>query len=114
VAPAYLVSSTATFALAGPNLLSAAAGLIILFAWIRRLHDIGQSGWLAGALYAVIACLVLGSRGFLPAENAAWLATVLPLGVIVVLGCIPGQPEANAYGRPRGREAGTAPPMAAP
>lgn len=68
---------------------------------IPRLHDIGKSAWWAGGLFLLEIAISVGSIFFLPQSVA-----MLPIGIFVLvvaglmvwLGFIPGQPEANRYG----------------
>lgn len=68
---------------------------------IRRLHDLGLSGWWALALmvgqFAVaIPLAFLGLLGVV-------LAVLVGLAVLVAMGAIPGQPGENRFGPPRAK-----------
>jgi uncharacterized membrane protein YhaH (DUF805 family) len=84
-----------------------AAGLVVVRTSIevRRLHDLGRSGWWSPAALALYALLFpLDS----PAWDA-WPAEIPPaqfvlLGVFAVLALAPGDPGTNRFGaRPAGR-----------
>jgi uncharacterized membrane protein YhaH (DUF805 family) len=76
---------------------------LLIFLCVPRLHDLGKSGWwvvipLALELGAVIVAIAAFS-----AEDAYVLlggAVLVFAGFIVVLGLIPGQPQANRFGEP--------------
>ncbi|MFZ5719305.1 MAG: DUF805 domain-containing protein [Pseudomonadota bacterium] len=74
-----------------------------LFAMIRRLHDIGQSGWIAviinvaSNIGSFVLILIVG------VEGGALLAYLAYLAALVVLGAWPGQRTTNAYGPPTGK-----------
>ncbi len=55
---------------------------------IRRLHDLGQSGWMLVLFYAVMIVAAIISM---------YLYWLVAIGGIVVL-CLPGTPGANKYG----------------
>jgi uncharacterized membrane protein YhaH (DUF805 family) len=78
-------------------------GLPILFVWIRRLHDLGRSGWIAPLINVGVNFTSFGLLAFLGAETGAIGAFVLYVVALTALGVIPGQPKSNAYGPPPGR-----------
>jgi uncharacterized membrane protein YhaH (DUF805 family) len=77
-------------------------GLPIFFFWIRRLHDIGVSGWIAPLINIALAVLAFGFGAALPPEAAVLMMLLARLTAIVVLGLWPGQPRGNAFGPPPG------------
>lgn len=66
-------------------LLTGVAGFAVA---IRRLHDLGQSGWMLVLFYAVLIVATMISM---------YLYWLVAIGGIVVL-CLPGTPGANKYG----------------
>jgi uncharacterized membrane protein YhaH (DUF805 family) len=77
------------------------AEVVVLFICVPRLHDIGRSGWWAGA--AIIGEFVM--VGFLTVSLDAMLVAsglyVMLIGLLmIVLGCIPGQADTNRFGPP--------------
>lgn len=81
-------------------------GLPMLLVWIRRLHDLGRTGWIAPVINIVSNGIGWALIAFASAEIAAMVSLVIFLGVIVTLGAIPGQPRTNAYGPPAGGRKG--------
>jgi len=74
-------------------------GVTIL--WIRRLHDLGRTGWWAAVIN--IGVNVISFTGGVLAGRAGAAVGLLPyLAAIVALGLIPGQAGANAFGPPGG------------
>ena len=73
-------------------------GLPIFFIWIRRLHDLGLSGWLAPVINFGLRAvdLATASTGALGQVALGFLG----LGTIVLLGVLPGKAETNRYGPP--------------
>lgn len=79
-------------------------GLPILFVWIRRLHDMGFSGWLAPLINIGVNISSFGAMALLPPAVGGLIAVVAYLGALVTLGAWPGEAHANAYGpRPGGK-----------
>ena len=77
-------------------------GILVIFC-IPRLHDIGRSGW--HVLWGVGTELIVMGMGlaFLPLALfplAAGVATLLVFGLLIVLGCLKGDPAANRFGEP--------------
>lgn len=81
-----------------------------LFEWLAlllampRLHDVGRSGWwVGGALIAEIVLVIL-ALALLPSIDDALIAggvfVMVILCLMIWLGCIPGDPQPNAYGKP--------------
>ena len=80
----------------------ALAEVLVALIGIPRLHDIGRSGWwlvvlLAGEFVAIAIGWPGGEDGIL---IAAGLYFFFGLLVLVVLGFIPGQSDANRWGEP--------------
>jgi uncharacterized membrane protein YhaH (DUF805 family) len=74
----------------------------ILFAMIRRFHDLGRSGWLAPLVNIATNVIGFGLRAFTPQDVGLGLTTLLYYGVLLTLGLIPGQPRRNEFGPPPG------------
>lgn len=101
------------FALGTLGLWPQIAGMLTLPLWLyiaaRRFHDLGLTGWLGliplggGLLIGIVNALIP-----LPIELALALMTFGPLAitlpVVLWLGCVPGQREANRFGPPPGQE----------
>ena len=83
----------------GANLI---VGLPLLFIWIRRLHDMGRSGWFAPLInvannaFSFVVILALG------AEAGAIVASLVYMALLVAMGAVPGQRTPNRYGPPPG------------
>jgi uncharacterized membrane protein YhaH (DUF805 family) len=77
--------------------------IVLLLICIPRLHDIGKSGWWSGGLILVQFALLGLAIGLLPLEQAKHVMGVFVLlvaGLMIWLGCVPGQPFANKFGEP--------------
>lgn len=76
--------------------------VVLLWIAVPRLHDIGRSGWWAGGVLGIEVAGVIVTLVTQPSLAGVQLAAgifVLLLGVLmIVLGCLPGEPEANDYG----------------
>jgi len=79
------------------------AGLPMLFVWIRRLHDMGRTGWWAPVINIGLSAFTFAGALFLGEVGGALLGMLLSLGSIVAFGAIPGQSVANAFGPPAGQ-----------
>lgn len=72
-------------------------GLPVFVLWIRRLHDMGLSGWIAPLIN--IGLMIVGFIfGGPTSQVGAMLSLTGRLIAIVVMGLIPGEPQSNAYG----------------
>lgn len=81
-------------------ILGTVLSIALLIPTIRRLHDLGRSGWWIAGFNAstnAMAMLGAGVEGDAGAVLAI-IAGVIYLGGLIALGCVPGQPEGNAYG----------------
>ena len=81
--------------------------VLAAFLTIPRLHDIGKSGWwfgagIAGELAAVGTGVVIATRtgNDQAILVAGGLYVIFALGLMIWLGCIKGDPQANRYGEP--------------
>ena len=99
-------SGDSPFATVLAGVIVLAAFPINLFATIKRLHDMGRSGWWTlAAMVAFLPVAAMAEPWSPPAIMALGvvLELVVGLGFILILGCIPGQPIANRFGPPPGR-----------
>lgn len=77
--------------------------VVLIFICVPRLHDIGWSGWWAGAIIAAEILVGIFAVVMLPIDLASIAVggfILLVALLLVLLGLIPGQPFANAYGDP--------------
>jgi uncharacterized membrane protein YhaH (DUF805 family) len=81
--------------------------VLIILLMVPRLHDIGKSGWWAGALIlgeiVVVGLAVWAATAMKNDEIiliASGLFVLVALGLLVLLGCIRGQPGSNKWGAP--------------
>ena len=68
-----------------------------LLIWIRRLHDLGWSGWIAPAFNfftTVVSAVLMATVG----QSGALLASAVLLIAIIALGSIPGEARDNEFG----------------
>lgn len=98
-----LIVLMVTLELTGVPLPGLIVGIPMLMVWIRRLHDLGRSGWFAPLINIVSNGLSWLLIAFASAEIAAVASAAFFLGAIVTLGAIPGQQRTNAYGRAPGK-----------
>lgn len=100
----YILSVFAIYALlsfVGFDAGSGASAGVTLLIQIRRLHDLGRSGWwavvlLVAQIAVAIPLLFMGPLGLT-------LAVLASLAVLIVMGVLPGQPFENRFGPPRGQ-----------
>ena len=91
------------FGAAGVTALSLLAGIPMLFAYIRRLHDLGHSGWWAPVIN--VATNIAAGVGMAFGGDVGALLGSLPfLAAVVILGALPGQKDRNEYGPPPGKQ----------
>jgi uncharacterized membrane protein YhaH (DUF805 family) len=78
----------------------------VTFVWIRRLHDLGRSGWFAALINVATNLLSFLLKLVIGSTPAMLVALLLWLAVLVTLGVLPPEPRDNAYGPPRRRRGG--------
>jgi uncharacterized membrane protein YhaH (DUF805 family) len=77
--------------------------VFLLAITVPRLHDIGRSGWWAGGVILAEIGLAVIVAATLPKEMALGALGLFVLFIailMIVLGCLPGDPEANQFGEP--------------
>lgn len=81
-----------------PPVVNLAFSVIMLLVQIRRLHDVGRSGWWAAA--AIVAPIPPSIALFYLAGEDVGLGVGLALGLalIVLIGALPGDPGENRFG----------------
>ena len=77
-------------------------GVPMLLAMIRRLHDLGRSGWFALLINVGTNVAAFGLTAAL-GDVGALLGLLVYVGALGLLGAWPGQPGSNAYGQPPGK-----------
>ena len=79
-------------------------GLPILLVWIRRLHDLGRTGWWAPVINVAISLIGwIGSGTPTVGVGGGSISMALSFLAFVVLGILPGQRENNEFGLAPGR-----------
>lgn len=103
VVPWFVAATAAT--LASPTL-ALLFGVPLLLFWIRRLHDLGWSGWLAPLINIAISIVGWIEMGVATAGGggSGLFQSLVAFAAIIALGVIPGQPRRNEYGPPPGRK----------
>ena len=72
---------------------------VVAYAQIRRLHDVGRSGWWVAAILAAQIALTVGLYLAFGSEDAMYVAAaVLTLIPIIWIGALPGTPGENRFG----------------
>jgi uncharacterized membrane protein YhaH (DUF805 family) len=80
------------------------AGLVIFLIWIRRLHDIGWTGFVAPLINIVVGVVNFALTKAM-GPTGAGPAGIFALLILLALGVVPGQRFVNRYGPPgRGRD----------
>jgi uncharacterized membrane protein YhaH (DUF805 family) len=74
---------------------------------IRRLHDVGRTGWwVAAVMVGEIALLALPGS-YPDAAWAYWLTALFPAVCFLLISVLPGEPGDNRFGSPGARRART-------
>ena len=82
------------------------SGFGVFLIWIRRLHDLGWTGWIAPLIN-----IAIGLAGWIEVAlmsrrpEDVLIQGLVAIAAIVVLGVLPGQARANRYGPPPGKRA---------
>jgi uncharacterized membrane protein YhaH (DUF805 family) len=98
-----LTVATGALAATGIPGITLVAGIPMLLVWIRRLHDLGFTGWLAPLINIAINVLGYAATAALSEDAAAIAGLLLFLAALTVLGVLPGQRTTNRYGPPTGK-----------
>jgi uncharacterized membrane protein YhaH (DUF805 family) len=81
---------------------------ISVFNAVKRLHDLGRSGWWLVAILAVfVPIAALMEPAWFPPPLVmigVLLEVIFVVGYLIVLGAIPGQAKPNRFGPPPGRQ----------
>jgi len=81
-------------------------GPVLLLAWIRRLHDLGATGWIAPLVNIALGIIGWLEAGVLsPGGEEGAIQGLLSIVALVVMGLLPGQRHANRFGPPPGKPA---------
>ena len=81
----------------------AVSEVVLILVAVPRLHDIGKSGWWAGAAFILEIAVVVAGFTMLPPNEAlmAMGGFVLVVAVLLIwLGCVGGDAEPNKFGEP--------------
>ena len=78
--------------------------LPLTFTWIRRLHDLGRTGWWAPVINIVIGIVGWLEAGVMaPGGDGGVVQALAAVGALIALGSIPGQSGPNLFGPPPGK-----------
>jgi uncharacterized membrane protein YhaH (DUF805 family) len=75
--------------------------VVLVILCVPRLHDIGRSGWFALIPIALEIGAAVAAFSSLPPDTALAVMGIIVLifaGLIIWLGCIPGDPSTNRFG----------------
>ena len=76
---------------------------LLIFLCVPRLHDLGRSGWWVLIPLGIELAAVAVAIAVFAGDEAMVILTgafLVVAGFVVVLGLIPGQPQANRFGKP--------------
>ena len=75
---------------------------MLILMCVPRLHDLGKSGWWVLVPFGMEAVAIVGGIEALPGGTDVVFAGALLIvaGFIILLGLIPGEPQANRFGEP--------------
>jgi uncharacterized membrane protein YhaH (DUF805 family) len=74
--------------------------VILTLVQVRRMHDMGRTGWWAlGAALAPVA-LAVALFAVTSPEDATMISTLFVLLLTVIIGLLPGDPGGNRFGPP--------------
>jgi uncharacterized membrane protein YhaH (DUF805 family) len=73
--------------------------MALIFVQIRRVHDLGRTGWwaVAATLAPLAALLLAATVGW---DNAMLIGMAIEIVLLVAIGVIPGEAEENRFGPP--------------
>jgi uncharacterized membrane protein YhaH (DUF805 family) len=92
--------ASGAFSIPGVDLV---AGLGLTLITIRRLHDLGRSGWWVVLINIVSRGLQTGLTMAM-GDNGAIYAGLIAIGMIVAVGAVPGQSIDNQFGPSKARK----------
>lgn len=95
-----LVALAVAFLPRSPGILE----IVMISIGVPRLHDLGRSGWWMAVPFGVEIAGIAGGLALGGVEGiliGGGLAVIVIFLMMVVLGLLPGQAEANAYGPPQ-------------
>ena len=69
---------------------------------IRRLHDLGRTGWWVAAIMAGEIALLALPGTYPDAAWAYWLTALFPAACFLLIAVLPGQRDPNRFGSPAG------------
>lgn len=81
----------------------------LVFQTIRRLHDLGRSGWWVAAIYVTALVLAFLPSTYPDAAAAYWLPVLFPLAALLTIALVPGERVGNRFGPPPASRAAVAP-----
>lgn len=84
-----------------PDLSGSGMTMAVIFTQIRRLHDLDHTGW--WSIVAQGAGLAVGLLAWplTSMEIGAVIGGTVPLGFLVWVGCVRGDPYENRFGKPQ-------------
>jgi uncharacterized membrane protein YhaH (DUF805 family) len=83
-----------------PPIANIGGAAVLAFLQVRRLHDMGRTGWWALAASVAPVVLMLAIMEPLGLETAFLAASALMLALIVLIGALPGTAGPNRFGPP--------------
>lgn len=79
---------------------------------IRRLHDLGRTGWWAAAIFLGQVILSALPGTYRDSVWTYWVATLFPWTCLLVIAILPGQRLENRFGPPPGTKSMASPDQA--
>lgn len=79
-------------------------GIPLLLIWIRRLHDLGWTGWLAPVINILVGIVGFAGVMLFQKDAGALVQGFASFAALIALGALPGQARTNEYGPPPGRK----------
>ena len=91
----------ASFLLAyAPSIIKISLSVVLMFLQIRRIHDLGRSGWWAVAATVAPIVLIVPVMMVASLEVATITGVILELLLIGAIGAAPGDADDNRFGPP--------------